>query len=311
MSPTASRSVDLKCAKCQGALFELRILKDEGLAAARCEQCDRNYLLLDSEDYWFDVIQKGFPKISRCGCKSAAFKLRCEYSLRDDGDVAAIVVWTTCSSCGKTKRQMNLDIDYGPTQRLIDQPLVYCRNPRILYDLREITLYATPEDIARVAAYLEDEAACAFHGAIRVGEEWVVRELGIEDVKGTILGGRYVWIYASPIAAHLSLPETDTARSESSFWKHNEVVRISSPTSMNWKSATALLYYLQFSNEYVGDERIVPKSARFRKMTSQLLDWLASQFVSWRGRHCFDNPAVHQKVFGERFRAKAPKGGKR
>jgi hypothetical protein len=312
MTKTAHKTVNPKCPECRGTRFEVRILKDEGLASVKCVRCNRDYLLLDSDDYWFDVIQQGFPRISRCSCKSTSFSLKCDYFLRDDGDVETIAVLTTCASCGTTRRQMTVDIDYTDTQSLIDQPLVFCSNPRILYDLQEVTLYATHNDIARVATYLQSQ--CTFYCRLIESGERVVRQLGIDDVKKAILCRNeecpYFWIYASPTALNVPSAEVETAKKESSFWKRNEVVRISSPTTMVWESATALLYHLGFSNEYVEGQSIVQKSALFRKTTVRLLDWLAREFVAWRGHHCFDNPNVHTKVFGERFRSNVQKRGK-
>src|SRR4051812_32331218 len=127
-------TADIRCPDCQGEEFELRLLKDEGVGTAKCLRCARDYLILDSADYWFDVIQQGYPRASRCACKSTSFGLRFEYSYRDGGEVRCIVVCSACSRCGKTKRQMHLEIDYGGTENLVRQPLAFCATPRILYD---------------------------------------------------------------------------------------------------------------------------------------------------------------------------------
>ena len=245
-----------------------------------------------------NVIQKSFPRLSRCSCKGTSFNLRFDYRLRNDGDVEAIHVWTTCTSCGKAKRQMTVDIDYGPTGNLIAEPLVFCQNPRVLYDLREITLYAERRDVARIAAYLNTQAGCVFQGCVRERDQWVVKRLSIHEVSDLILpeadqpslASPHFWIYASPATASVPTAQASSAKDESAFWKRNEIIRISSPTQVGFAAGAALLYYLQFSNEYVEDEKAVPKSAQFRKVTADLLDWLATQFISWRGPHCFDNP---------------------
>jgi hypothetical protein len=208
---------------------------------------------------------------------------------------------------------MTVDIDYGPTESLIAEPLVFCQNPRVLYDLREITLYAERRDIVRIAAYLNTPAGCVFQGCVRDRDQWVVKRLSIDEVSSLILpeadrpslASSYFWIYASPATANVPAAQASSAKDESAFWKRNEIIRISSPTHTGFAGVTTLLYYLQFSNEYVENEKAVPKSAQFRKVTAELLDWLATQFVSWRGPHCFDNPDEHVRVFGDRFRSKA------
>jgi len=91
------------------------------------------------------------------------------------------------------------------------------------------------------------------------------------------------------------------------FWKRNEVLRIKSPIRMRIGNQVGLLYYLEFSNEFVVDGQVQPKSERFRRLTAALLDWLPTEFVSWRGKLCFDNPAENVRVFGEKFRARPRK----
>src|SRR5262249_41241241 len=129
-----------KCPKCQSDRFELRVLRDEGLASARCVKCSADYLLLDSRDYWFDVIQKGYPRLTRCSCKNESFRLRLDYSIREDGDIDYIEAHSICSACGKTRRQLDFEVDYSGTGHLLKKPLVPCKNPKVLYDLRKLNL---------------------------------------------------------------------------------------------------------------------------------------------------------------------------
>jgi hypothetical protein len=56
MNQLMPQSINLSCSACAGVAFEVRALTDEGLANLKCGGCSRDYLLLDSEEYWFDVI---------------------------------------------------------------------------------------------------------------------------------------------------------------------------------------------------------------------------------------------------------------
>src|ERR1035437_2549045 len=118
MGKAKTTTVHPTCDACAGVDFEIRVLKDEGIASAHCAKFSRDYLLLDSEDYWFDVIQAGYPRPSRCTCKAMSFKLRCDYFYRENGDISSINVWSACSNCQKVKRQLTVDIDYGDTEEL-------------------------------------------------------------------------------------------------------------------------------------------------------------------------------------------------
>lgn len=293
---------DACCAKCRGHLFELRLLKDEGVGAATCNACGRSYLLLDSADYWFDVIQQGYPRPARCSCKGKLFALRFDYEYRSDGDVREATVLTTCASCGQTRRAMHIEVDYTDTDRLIERPLIYCRDPKILYDLQDLSLYVTKADIARIVQYLADRAGCRLTAILREDNRWVVRRLDTADAKRAIRADNYLWLYASPGPVKVADPEITPAKAEDRFWKRADVIRLSSPTIMNWDSGTGLLYYLGFSNEYVHQGRVHAKSVKFRRTTTALVQWLQTQFVSWRSPHSFDNPGEHNRLFGDQFR---------
>lgn len=314
-----SKSVDLACPDCRSTRFEISVLKDEGVAAARCLKCDRNYLLLDSGDYWFDVIQQGYPRPGRCGCKGTAFRLRVDYEFRDDGDVGSVDVWSTCAACGKSRRQFDADIDYAPTAHLVDAPLTYCKNPRVLYDLKELTLYAKRADIARVVRFLHDDGGCHFIACLRENDSWEVRSVDVDEAEQAILKEtefslRYTWIYATPRSIKVPGRTVERSRNEDAFWKRREIIRISSPTRMllgSFGTRPSLLYYVQYSNEYVQNERVTPKSQRFRDLAARLVDWLQSEFVTWRGPNCFDNPQEHQRAFGRKYRDKAEKKSRR
>jgi hypothetical protein len=315
-----ARSIDVVCPNCLGEQFEASVLKDEAVGALKCLQCGRDYLLLDSAEYWFDVIQRQpYPRPTRCGCKGTAFKLRIDYEFRDDADVRSIDVWSTCAACGKSRRQFAADIDYSPTKRLVDEPLTFCKNPKILYDLRELTLYAKRADIAGVARFLGEEEGCQFAASLRLNEEWSVRHLAFDEAEKTILNETvlpcgYLWIYAFLDPIEISANAVGTARKEAPFWKRREIIRISPPTNMLLDPINAvpsLLYYIRFSNEYVKNERVVAKSERFVGLTARLLERLQTGFVTWRGSNCFDNEQEHLRAFGDRFRSAAEKKSRR
>jgi hypothetical protein len=299
------QSTQPACPKCRKHVFELRMLKDEGVAAVRCVGCQSHFLLLDSEDYWFDVIQTGYPRLTRCTCKNSTFRLQLDYRLRDDGDVERVALVTHCTACRQTQRRMSIKIDYSPTRRLLDKPLTGCKNPEILYDLKELSLYATAADIARIVGYLARQG-CSFAGVVREQGDSVLRMLSPDQAAEIVCRkvsylSHYLHLYAMPRRVAVTDAAISTAKKEAAFWKRSEVIRIDSPTSMVWGSRTGKLYDISFSGEYIAGQKVRPKSPRFRKLTAGLLDWLAAQFVTWRGPNCFDNEQVHRRLFGKEF----------
>ncbi|MFO0939000.1 MAG: hypothetical protein U0798_21060 [Gemmataceae bacterium] len=305
------KRVVVKCPACRKKDFEIRAIKDEGIATLKCIACNKNYLLLDSDDYWFDTIQNGYPRVRKCSCKSTTFGLACEYDFREDGDVRSVDVHTQCTACTKQSRLLDVDIDYGGTDHLVKKPLTRCENPKILYDLREFTMFAIPADIIRVLEFLSSKFNCLFTCQVRVKDKWVLRHSSLKETSSLVLqhnqsSGQayYSEIYAHRDRIHFSETDVDNHKKEDVFWKRHEVIRFSSPFGMILNNATSLLYYINLSNEYIDDQTITPKSNEFVTMTKHLQEWLKKEFVSWRGKHCFDNPDENIRAFGDRFKKK-------
>jgi Zn ribbon nucleic-acid-binding protein len=314
-----------ECPKCRSAEFELRVLREDGLAAARCVNCAADYLLLDSKDYWFDVIQKGYPRLTRCSCRNESFRLRIDYSFRADGDIDYIEVHSTCSACGKARRQLDFEVDYSGTAHLFKRPLVPCKNPKILYDLKNLSLLVTLPDMGRIVDHLAREAKCGFVSHVRRGDGWKSIRQGASGTKATISRGGYLFIYASPSRIEVPEEQVSTVEKEDAFWKRAEVIRIgtkthvctyrlgrgapdicycSDPPTDAGYSEVGLSFDIDFSNEFVRGEASLSKSEPFQQVTAGLIATLKGEFVSWRGPHCFDNPDVNVRVFGDRFRKK-------
>jgi hypothetical protein len=312
------------CPKCKGADFQLRVLRDEGAAAARCTGCSSDYLLLDSKDYWFDLIQQGYPRLVRCSCKSESFRLSIDYRFRDDGDVKHVEVHSICSACAKVRSRFDFEVDYSGTGHLLRKPLVPCKNPKVLYDLKELSLLLTLPDMLGIVDHL-GEQGCRFLFRLRRDDEWVTSVQTAAEAKVTIDQDKYLFVYAAP--GDLDYPEAtlDSGKKEAALWKRSEVIRISSksyicarlsegqaagiyycsePPMHGSYTAAGLSFYLKFSNEFIRGERIVRKSAAFQKVTASLIALLRNEFVCWRSSHCFDNPQVNLQVFGDRFTRK-------
>ncbi len=300
-------------------------MRDEALASARCVTCSANYLLLDSKDYWFDVIQKGYPRVTRCSCKNEAFRLRIDYNMRDDGDVDYITLHSMCSACGKAKRQLGFEVDYCGTAHLLRKPLVPCKNPKVLYDLKHLNLLLTPPDMLRIVDHLAEQG-CVFLSNLRRVDCWIAVPQNAAQAKETIAKDNYLFIYAMPHRVDVPEDQLNTNKKENAFWKRFEVIRIgakchvcthqfgenppgicycSDPPIHPSYNEIGLSFSISFSTEFVRGEKIVQKSEAFRKVTASLLAMLRDEFVSWRSPFCFDNPDVNVRVYGDRFKEKA------
>ena len=298
----AQARLRLNCPSCAADRFGLRVLADQGLAAARCDGCGRDFLVLDSEDHWYEAIQSQSPRPRRCSCKSASFRLACDYVFREDGDVRSVELSSDCAACGRARRQMHVDVDYGDTADLVKRPLRFCPSPNLRYDLRKTSLYLARADMAAIVAYQSHIHGCSFVCWRREHDAWVARALGLPDVQEAILAGRYFRIFASLVPLDAAGLACTTARQVNAFWQRHEVLCIDSPICMNFGTVRGELYAIDYANEFVENGAVVRKSAAFRAASDAFLRWLGSNFVSWRGPLCFDNPSEHLRLFGDRFR---------
>lgn len=319
------KTVCPKCPNCQGDKFELRLLRDEALASVCCVACSANYLLLDSKDYWFDVIQKGYPRVTRCSCKNESFQLRIDYNIRDDGEIDYIEVYSICSACEKARRQFFFEVNYCGTARLLKKPLVPCKNPKVLYDLKALNLLLTLPDVLRIVDCLAEQG-CTFVANVRRADTWNAVCQNAAQAKMTVEKDKYLFIYAMPDHVEIPNDKINTIKKEDAFWKRSEVIRIGAmryvcthqfgedppsicycsdpPTHANY-TEIGLSFDIAFSNEFVHGEKIVEKSKAFCNVTASLLNMLQNEFVCWRAPYCFDNPDVNVRVFGDRFQKKA------
>jgi len=60
--------------------FQLRVLQEDGVGLLTT-QSDKSYLILDSADYWYDLIQTTYPKKKKCKCSNERFRVQFEYLL--------------------------------------------------------------------------------------------------------------------------------------------------------------------------------------------------------------------------------------
>jgi hypothetical protein len=301
-------------------------LRDEAVAATRCIKCSADYLLLDSKDYWFDAIQRGYPRASRCSCKNKSFRLRIDYDFRDNGDVRYVEVHSICCACGKARRQLDLEVGYCGTAHLFNAPLVPCKNPKILYDLKRLSLLITLSDIHSIVDYLADKAKCGFVCCVRRRDCWLNTQQDASGLNATIEKEKYLFAYAMPKQIDVLEDQVNTNEKETAFWKRSEIIRIGSkrhvcslalrenlsticycsdlPTHPGY-TEIGLAFEVDFSNEYVHGERTASKSEAFRNATASFVALLKEEFVCWRGPQCFDNPEVNLRIFGDRFLKKA------
>jgi hypothetical protein len=137
-------------------IFQIRLIKSEGIGLVTTKN-GKNYLILDSSDFWYDFIQDGYPKIKKCSCKNDWFKLKFKYYYRKHyDDVKRIEVKTFCENCGKVLTVLDIDIKYSPTEHLVRNPLNYCEKPNIKYHSKTISRIWKQNDFYKIICYLSE-----------------------------------------------------------------------------------------------------------------------------------------------------------
>jgi uncharacterized damage-inducible protein DinB len=141
----------LTCA-CGRSAFRLRIKEDEQVGLVTCEE-GHHSLLLDSGDYWLDVIQDGKPTERKCKCGSKDWHIGLAYDRRDDQSIRGVSVHASCAKCKTARKPTVFEIDYEPTDALVTQPLVPCADPWLKARRVVITGLWTQADLDAVVTY--------------------------------------------------------------------------------------------------------------------------------------------------------------
>ncbi|NML21376.1 hypothetical protein HHL16_10855 [Pseudoflavitalea sp. G-6-1-2] len=287
--------------------FQIRIMKDEAVGLFTAAD-NKNYLILDSADYWFDLIQtRKTPGLTKCKCKNEWFFVRFDYIPRKDTpDIKQVNVAISCTQCQLEKKAMSVDIDYSPTDQLIDEPLIFCEQPFLKYNLTSISSYWAHNDLKRFISFMAEELHfnmyCWFwrNADKKRYFEQVSQEKATEIITAN---HRYLDFYFSRSAPDFKIDQhKDGPYVKSDQWQTQEVIRLSGPNSIMYDDGkTALLFYTSYSTQFIDEGKVTDKSAEFTHDTTRIHQWFKQHFVEARGKDCFDNAEEHTKIFKDKF----------
>ncbi|MES2776115.1 MAG: hypothetical protein V4722_18200 [Bacteroidota bacterium] len=279
--------------------FQVRILKEDGVGLLTTKN-DDNYLMLDSLDYWYDLIQNGYPQKKKCICKNEWFKVLFEYKLRlGTDDFREIEITTTCTNCSKKAKPISIDIDYSPTKQLFSNPLVYCDKPNIKYKFSEFTSYWSGDNLKDFLSFVFNNlnltVYCWF---FKYPEncrffEKVTLEKAIQIIT---VNHRYLNFYFTKQEINIDdIKKSGDDRGvyiSEGLWRKNEMIELSSPFVI---SGYGLLYCIHFCNQFLEKGEVKNKSKAFEDDTTKLKNWLKENFINKRGTNCFDGQEAYTK----------------
>jgi hypothetical protein len=286
--------------------FQIRFLEDEGVGLLTT-RTGLNYLVLDSLDYWYDLIQTEYPKKKKCKCKNEWFAVKFTYTIKiNENAVNEVAIESTCTACKKKTQAMTVEIDYEPTDELIHKPISFCEQPKIIYKYSELTGLWSEVDLIKVFNYIFSTLKLNVYGWYFKLPEKIrhFEKLDFEKVKEILVQHNYLDFYFSKeelnLEDHINNTSDIGIAIKNDIWRKNEIIALSSITISGIGEdglGKADLYYLEFCNQHIVAGAVQDKSEAFEALTNELVDWLKENFISKRGKNCYDSIEVYNKVY--------------
>jgi hypothetical protein len=274
------KTVACKC-MCGVAEFTVRLNEDEQVGLVTCSAGHHSFLL-DSRDYWADVLQNGRPRQIQCRCKGKLFRVELIYDFRADGDVRFVYISPICSACNRERRGVSVKINYGPTAELVSKPLDPIQRPWLRAKTREINSYWKPADAEQFARYLtENLAARMFRG------DDEMQECEIHEVE-----------FYPQLKYDLFFTNVEDFAPEPGRDPHKRasLLRLTVPFHMMWPSGLALLHYIQWAEELLRGTDVTKQPESFLLFAKHAREWLRQNYLNNRGANCADCPAEYERI---------------
>ncbi len=259
--------------------FQIRYIRDEnvGLVTTRSE---KSYLILDSIDYWYDLIQEQYPAKKKCGCKNDRFKLYFDYVPRiGTDDYRAVEIYSCCTKCGKNKRLAEIDIDYSPTQQLFETPIMYCEKPKIKYKTYSISGFWQEEGFRNLIDFLTQKQLQIYCWYWDKSEnKRVLSKFSSEELKKFLFEDKnnYLSIYFSiealDDALNQSVSNVAGVVVDRNLWRKYEAVELDSPV-MVASASGGYFYSMNFCSEYLQAGEVKAKSKLFSRLVKEIVDY--------------------------------------
>ena len=263
--------------------FQIRYIREENVGIV-CTPTNRSYFLLDSADYWYDLIQEKYPPVMKCSCKNDRFNLMLHYTPRvGTEDFKEIRIDCSCTACGKSKRIPTVKIDYSPSAQLLTHPITPCKQPKIKYKTYSLAGYWSNDQLLGMAEYFlkKDLLVYCWYWDSQNTERHF-REVSAAELRAFLAGERenYLAIYFSEKSLD-SMPMHSGADGkgvviQQDLWRKNAVVVLHGPFMV---MSYGMLHHMDFCSEYLDkDGNVLLKSPSFcamiqdfRKYSKELL----------------------------------------
>lgn len=252
--------------------FQIRYIRDEGVGVATT-RTDKSYFMLDSADYWYDLIQEKYPPVMKCSCKNDFFSISFNYVRREDTeDFKEINIICKCTACNKEKKLPPVKIDYSPSCQLFDNPISFCKQPKIKYKTFSPSGYWTEKAVLSIADFFVKRNLFIYcwywDSQKRFFKEITAAEL---HTFLTEKDKKYNAVYFSeePLDDDSLQPSYDEkgVYVKRDLWRKKRVFKLNSPFMV---VPCGLFYSMEFCSEYIdNDGKVIEKDASFSELVQE------------------------------------------
>lgn len=247
--------------------FQLRWMADEGVGVLT-DRDEHHFFLLDSGDSWYDLTQDRYPPKQKCRCKNDWFTMSLDYLPRPDTeDFREITPRLCCTVCGKEKRLSAVELDYGPTIGLFEQPISPCPAPRIKYKTYNRAGFWSAEQMKAMADFFLERGLLPYRWLFdRETEIDTFFSIPPEELNHALSSHRGT--------LYLSRTPMGPSNKHVGLWRKGELFQLFSMYCITG-TKSQVFYEFQFSAEYLDkDGTITPKSPEFCKIVKDFLSLL-------------------------------------
>lgn len=259
------------------AEFQLRYFHDDDVGILTTRS-GKSYFILDSMDFWYDLIQERYPAKQKCGCKNDFFRLCFNYEPRvGTDDYRAVELISHCTECGKEQKFAHVAFDYSSTAQLFEQPITECVQPKIKYKTYSIQGYWSTEAFSKLIDFLSKEPLLIYCWYWAQDEEKrYANQFTAEELRHFLFTGaqNYRNIYFSmeplePLLAN-SFSNDKGISIDKDIWRKRELLQINAPLFVASKGA-GYFYSMNFCSEYIESGQVKPKGKAFCELVQRVL----------------------------------------
>ncbi|MBQ8414617.1 MAG: hypothetical protein IJX58_05165 [Clostridia bacterium] len=261
--------------------FQIRYIRDENVGILT-SRSGKSYFILDSKEYWYDLIQGKYPSKQKCSCKNDFFKVRFDYLLRKEtDDFSSVELISQCTECGKIKKFSRVDIDYSPSSHLFENAITYCEQPKIKYKTYNIGGFWEKGALFELIEFLAQKQLLIYLWYWNESGKRCFKQVDFVELTKFLSdeNSKYLGIYFSfePLEqiSNISYQDEKGIYIDRNLWRKKELIKIDSPIRVMSDNRIKLCYNMEFCSEFLDSNGMVNfKSDDFCKLVKALLKYI-------------------------------------